>query len=292
MKKKRSSNWDNPGAFGGGEEGDGALGMQQKMAAQQTQQILMQQMMMANNNGGKKTRELYVGNLAIGMVSEQMLREFFNTALVNLSEEAAAGPVVVNVWMASDMKYSFVEFRTAELATTAMSLDKVELCGRSIHVGRPSGYVPPAGPGQADPLAMGMGAMGNVGGMATMMGMSGMGMQGMMEMALAAGAGANATKVLVLENMLSVEELATDEYADIVEDIKEECGSYGTVEDVFVPKPSTDGSTVPGLGKAFVKFADKESAAKACDELAGRTFDGKTVGCNYITEEKFAARDF
>lgn len=102
-------------------------------------------MMMQNNNGGKKTRELYVGNLAIGMVSEQMLREFFNTALANLAPEAAASgqPMVVNVWMASDMKYSFVEFRTTELATTAMSLDKVELCGRSIHVGRPSGYVPP-----------------------------------------------------------------------------------------------------------------------------------------------------
>lgn len=84
-----------------------------------------------------------MGNLAIGMVSDQMLREFFNTALAGLSAEAAAGPVVVNVWMAADMKYSFVEFRTAELATTAMSLDKVELCGRSIHVGRPSGYVPP-----------------------------------------------------------------------------------------------------------------------------------------------------
>lgn len=118
--------------------------MQQQMAAQQTQAMLIQQMMMAQqNNGGKKTRELYVGNLAIGMVTDQMLREFFNTALAGLSPEAANGPVVINVWMASDGKYSFVEFRTPELATTAIGLDKVELCGREIHVGRPSGYVPP-----------------------------------------------------------------------------------------------------------------------------------------------------
>lgn len=62
-------------------------------------------------------------------------------------------------------------------------------------------------------MAMNMGSIGNVGGMATMMGIGG-GMEGMMEMALAAGA--NATKVLVLENMLSVEELATDEYAEVL----------------------------------------------------------------------------
>ena len=75
--------------------------------------------------------------------SNQMLREFFNTAMAGLSPDAAAQPSVVNVWMASDMKYSFVELRTAELATISMGLDKVELCGRSIHIGRPSGYVPP-----------------------------------------------------------------------------------------------------------------------------------------------------
>jgi hypothetical protein len=39
-----------------------------------------------------------------------------------------------------------VEVRTEELATAAMQLDKVELCGRHINVGRPKGYVePPAG---------------------------------------------------------------------------------------------------------------------------------------------------
>ena len=103
----------------------------------------MQQMMMQQSAGGKKTREVYVGNLAIGMVTDQMLREFFNTALAGLSPDAATQPSVVNVWMAADMKYSFVELRTAELATISMGLDKVELCGRSIHCGRPGGYVPP-----------------------------------------------------------------------------------------------------------------------------------------------------
>ena len=42
-------------------------------------------------------------------------------------------------------RYSFVELRTEELATTAMTLDKTELCGRQMNIGRPKGYVPGSG---------------------------------------------------------------------------------------------------------------------------------------------------
>eukprot|EP00656_Telonema_subtile_P008669 TRINITY_DN14047_c0_g1_i2.p1 TRINITY_DN14047_c0_g1~~TRINITY_DN14047_c0_g1_i2.p1 ORF type:complete len:222 (-),score=56.89 TRINITY_DN14047_c0_g1_i2:131-796(-) len=210
-----------------------------------------------------------------------------------LAPECATMPGVVNVWMASDNKYSFVEFRTPELATTAMSLDKVELCGRSIHVGRPSGYVPPLDGGAVmDPMAHGLGmGIANVGGLSTAMGMGGMGMQGAMEMALSAPKGPPPTTVLVLTNMLSVEELGSEEYDEIVADIKEECSQFGTIEDIHVPKPSTDESEVPGLGRAYLKFADPTEAEKAFDALAGRTFDGKKVGCTYLDPEKFDARD-
>lgn len=245
------------------------MAVQQKQAQMQ----LMQQLMQNNQGqGGKKTRELYVGNLAIGMVSEQMVREFFNTAMAGLAPECATQPAVVNVWMASDMKYSFVEFRTPELATTAMSLDKVELCGRSIHVGRPSGYMPAMeGGGLSAMMPMNMSMVGGA--------------------ALGSLAGPEATKVLILENMLSVEELATDEYDDIVADIKEECENYGKVEDICVPKPAGE-DKVPGLGLGYVFFDEILSAQKAYAALMGRTFDGKKVLCSYLTEEKFAAKDF
>lgn len=88
------------------------------------------------------------------------------------------------------------------------------------------------------------------------MGMGGMGL------GMGIAAVPQATKVLILENMLSVEELATDEYDDIVADIKEECGNFGTVEDINVPKPSTDGSTVKGLGKAYVKYSEPSMSQK------------------------------
>lgn len=289
MKRKRSSNWDQPAgglAIGASEGGSTA----EQMQRQQTQQMLMQQMMMANNNGGKKTRELYVGNLAIGMVSEQMIREFFNTAMAGLAPECATMPAIANVWMASDNKYSFVEFRTPELATTAMSLDKVELCGRSLHVGRPSGYVPPMNHGMGDQMSMNLGSgVGNVGGLATAMGM-GAGMEGAMEMAMVAQ-GPPPTEVLVLVNMLSAEELATDEYDDIVNDIKEECSQFGTVVDTYVPRPSKDGLEVQCVGKAYVRFSEISAAEKAFDALAGRTFDGKKVACTYLEVDKYEARE-
>lgn len=43
--------------------------------------------------------------------------------------------------------------RTEELATSAMALDKVDLCNRQINVGRPKGYVEPPG-GHAPPATL------------------------------------------------------------------------------------------------------------------------------------------
>jgi len=39
-------------------------------------------------------------------------------------------------------RFAFVELRTEELATTSMTLDKTELLGRPMNIGRPKGYVP------------------------------------------------------------------------------------------------------------------------------------------------------
>ena len=56
-------------------------------------------------------------------------------------------------------RFGFVEMRTEELSHHAMNLDKVELCGRHVNVGRPKGYVesegapPPATLGAAAAFA-------------------------------------------------------------------------------------------------------------------------------------------
>jgi hypothetical protein len=190
----------------------------------------------------KKQREVYVGNLTIGVVNDVMLRDLFNGALSHLVADPHVNPPVVSTssscrashrvdvlnlavprderrrWMTcpcictsralfADLctfadphriclslhvfvelqddnpglpcscercsglrirsttscwtkvertlagRFGFVELRTEELAAAAMQLDKVELCGRSINVGRPKGYVePPPGARPVAPL--------------------------------------------------------------------------------------------------------------------------------------------
>ena len=45
---------------------------------------------------GRKQREVYVGNLTIGVVSDMMLRELFNGALEHLVPNPKTNPPVVN----------------------------------------------------------------------------------------------------------------------------------------------------------------------------------------------------
>lgn len=57
------------------------------------------------------------------------------------------------------------------------------------------------------------------------------------------------TEVLCLMNMVVPEELLDDdEYEEIVEDVREECGKYGQVKSIEIPRP-VDGVEVPGTGK-------------------------------------------
>jgi len=90
---------------------------------------------------------------------------------------------VANVSINPDGKFGFVELKTEELATLAMNLDKVDLCGRQINVGRPRGYVDPVHGGMPSGApAPGGGGGGMGGGMGGMMGGMG-GMGGMNPMA-------------------------------------------------------------------------------------------------------------
>merc|ERR1712087_756885 len=55
-----------------------------------------------------------------------------------------------------------------------------------------------------------------------------------------------------LLNMVTEEELRDEEeYEDILEDIREECGKYGEVRSLEIPRP-LPGVDVPGVGKVFV----------------------------------------
>lgn len=70
---------------------------------------------------------------------------------------------------------------------------------------------------------------------------------------------------------------------EIVEDVTEECGKYGQVLDLKLPRPIL-GKENKGVGKIFVKYDTPESAQKALRALAGRKFADRTVVVTFFGE--------
>ncbi|KAJ1925784.1 hypothetical protein IWQ60_004347 [Tieghemiomyces parasiticus] len=100
------------------------------------------------------------------------------------------------------------------------------------------------------------------------------------------------TCIVQLLNMVTPDELGDDEeFSDILEDVKEECGRFGTVVNVRIPRPEP-GRQVPGIGKIFVEFASLSQATDALRALAGRKFAQRTVLTSYITPADFEAENY
>ncbi|GBE62311.1 U2 small nuclear ribonucleo auxiliary factor [Babesia ovata] len=108
------------------------------------------------------------------------------------------------------------------------------------------------------------------------------------------------TRVLLLANLVSKEELEDDEeYYDIIDDVRCECEEYGRVVRVELPRVpkgytldeirSMDFSAV---GCAFVLFADVDGASKARKVLDGRKFGHRIVECHFFSELLFQVGEF
>lgn len=101
-----------------------------------------------------------------------------------------------------------------------------------------------------------------------------------------------ATEVLCLMNMITAEELEDeDEYEDIVEDVKEECGKYGIVTSLEIPRPIR-GVEVPGLGKIYVEFCNIMECQRAQAALTGRKFSNRVVVTSYYDPDRYHRREF
>lgn len=128
------------------------------------------------------------------------------------------------------------------------------------------------------------------------------------------------TEVLCLMNMVAPEELIDDEeYEEIVEDVRDECGKYGQVKSIEIPRP-VDGLEVPGTGKVacaapgwtigpgksvtndhllcfalfqiFVEFMSVFDSQKAMQGLTGRKFANRVVVTKYCDPDAYHRRDF
>lgn len=76
-------------------------------------------------------------------------------------------------------------------------------------------------------------------------------------------------------------------FAEILEDVKEECTKYGTLIDVKMPRPAGGSRQSNGIGKIYIKYEKPESAQKALAALAGRKFADRTVVVTFFGEEYF-----
>ncbi|KAL7231976.1 hypothetical protein ACSBR2_010068 [Camellia fascicularis] len=102
-----------------------------------------------------------------------------------------------------------------------------------------------------------------------------------------------ATKVLCLTQVVSADELKDDEdYEDILEDMRIECGKFGTLVNIIIPRPNPNGEPTPGVGKVFLEYADVESATRARQGLNGRKFDGNQVVAVFYPENKFSEGEY
>ena len=73
-------------------------------------------------------------------------------------------------------------------------------------------------------------------------------------------------------------------FAEIKEDVQEECEKFGTVLGLKIPRPVGGSRQSAGVGKIFVKFDTPEVAKKALNALAGRKFADRTVVTTYFPE--------
>jgi hypothetical protein len=71
-----------------------------------------------------------------------------------------------------------------------------------------------------------------------------------------------------------------------LEDMKEECGKFGTVEGIQMPREG-DGKTM-----VFIKFDSTASAEKAFAGLHGRSFENRKVVASYYDVSTFDAGIF
>jgi len=97
------------------------------------------------------------------------------------------------------------------------------------------------------------------------------------------------TRVVSLLDVVDVAELTDDvAFTEIMEDMQDECGKYGTVLKLLIPRPQPDGSYAAGVGKVYVEYEAVDGAVKARAALNGRKFAGKAVKAEFCDEARFA----
>lgn len=101
----------------------------------------------------------------------------------------------------------------------------------------------------------------------------------------------NPTRILVLSNMVTDEDLATDEeYNGLKDEVEEEVRKFGKLISLIIPRPGDAGAEPSAIRKIFLEYATVQDATNAERELSGRQFGPMVVETSYFDETEFGAK--
>ncbi|CAG9464498.1 unnamed protein product [Pedinophyceae sp. YPF-701] len=274
-------------AYGGASDPEALKRAQRRKQIEAQVFLLKQQIAVACAPTNKSQRELYIGNLVPGMVTEANLASIFTSMLQHVFPDCRGegNEPVTRVNLHTEGKYAFVEFRDAAMASAALTLNGlVELHDQTLHVGRPSGWVDPALArkrlvrAEEDLKLLDEGV--DVDEYRRKEAEEEAAREE--EERRAKEAAAAKLTVLRVENMITQDVLDDDaEHADVLADIRDECEKHGKVADVVIPR----GKVGEGLaGDVYVTFEAASDAAAAREAIHGRTFAGQTVVATAVEE--------
>lgn len=99
------------------------------------------------------------------------------------------------------------------------------------------------------------------------------------------------SRVLVLSNMVTDADLATDEeYNGLKEEVQEEVQKFGKLISMIIPRPNDPGIEPSAIRKIFLEYATVQDAMNADRELKGRQFGPMVVETSFFDEKEFAAK--
>ena len=92
----------------------------------------------------RQCRRLYVGNLPVVLkLTEQQVTDLFTSTVIALG--ITTPQPIISTWLSAEGTFGFVEFRSIQDTTFALSLlQGLQIGGRTLRIGRPQDYKPPA----------------------------------------------------------------------------------------------------------------------------------------------------
>lgn len=252
----------------------------------------------------RPARKLYVGNLPTDMgLTEKMLVQFFTACLGGLGIRTELP--IMSAWINGDQTFAFIECRSVQDATLALTLcDGLALGGRQLRFGRPVDYKLPAkhllcycvgGPepvGEVDvPYTMP-----NVADntpayhLAKALMKQETGSDPTPSILVPAAPKSNKSRVLCLENCVNESMISKNEdYIDIIEDIKEECETFGKLLQLVIPRRGADPC---GFNRVFLRYEKQSGADKCRLKVNNREFGEGKVNCGYFAEDLFKSGEW